>query len=247
MSLVLIALLVSPVGTLLHLLAMRMDRWCVDVRWLRCLGCGRPVAWWAALPLLGALVQRGRAGCCRRPLDRLVLLGEAWAALSAVALLASGGGTSPWHLVRDALIAATCLTTAIVDWRFRHVDPRWLSLATLALLLLAPAAGIAWPDAALGLLCGAALFGGFARLGAMLFPAGPTPLGAGDVFIAAFIGAAAGLTQLAPALLSGMLLAGGYAAWLMVVRRAAARRRVFAYGAWLCLGAWLALVIWPGG
>ena len=79
------------------------------------------------------------------------------------------------------------------------------------------------------------------------FPAGPTPLGAGDVFIAAFIGAAAGLTQLAPALLSGMLLAGGYAAWLMVVRRAAARRRVFAYGAWLCLGAWLALVIWPGG
>lgn len=246
MSLVLVGLLALPAGTLLHLLAMRMDRWRVDVRWLRCLGCGRPVAWWAALPLFGALLQRGRAGCCRRPLDRLVLLGEVWAALSAVALLAPGGA-SPWHLVRDTLIAATCLTTALIDWRFRHVDPRWLSLATLVLLALAPAAGAAWPDAALGLLCGAALFGGFARLGAALFPAGPTPLGAGDVFIAAFIGAAAGLTQLALALLPGMLLAGAYAAWLMLARRAAARRRVFAYGAWLCLGAWLALVIWPGG
>jgi len=246
MSLVLVGLLALPAGTLLHLLAMRMDRWRVDVRWLRCLGCGCAVAWWAALPLLGTLLQRGRAGCCRRRLGRLVLLSEVWAALSVAALLAPGTAT-PWQLVRDALIATTCLTTALIDWRFRHVDPRWLSLATLVLLALAPAAGVAWHDAALGLLCGAALFGGFARLGAALFPAGPTPLGAGDVFIAAFIGAAAGLTHLALALLPGMLLAGAYAAWLMLARRAAARRRVFAYGAWLCLGAWLALVIWPGG
>jgi leader peptidase (prepilin peptidase)/N-methyltransferase len=242
----LVGLLALPVGTLLHLLAMRMDRWRVGARWLRCLGCGRPVTWWAALPLLGVLVQRGRTGCCRRRLDHLVPLCEVWAALSVLALLESGAN-SPWQLARDALIATTCLTTALIDWRFRHVDPRWLSLATLGLLLLAPAAGIAWLDAGLGMLFGAMLFAGFVRLGAALFPAGPTPLGAGDVVIAAFIGAAAGVTHLALALLPGMLLAGGYAAWLMVVHRAAARRRVFAYGAWLCVGAWLALVIWPSG
>ena len=79
---------------------------------------------------------------------------------------------------------------------------------------------------------------GFA-LARLLFPAASSPFGLGDVYLAIFIGAAVGLTNLMPALLYGMLLAGAFSAALLVMRLAGRRNipQYISYGTFLCMGA----------
>src|SRR6266498_2700275 len=54
-------------GTLLNI---------VVIRWPRCTRCGRPLAVWQLLPLVGWLAQAGRGRCCGRTLSWLFPLNE---------------------------------------------------------------------------------------------------------------------------------------------------------------------------
>ena len=74
---------------------------------------------------------------------------------------------------------------------------------------------------------------------ALLFPAG---LGMGDVKLAGLIGAALGYSVL-NGLLLGTVLAGAFAAFVLVSRGAAARRTAIPYGPFLAAGAVAVLLI----
>src|SRR5688572_13481404 len=63
-------------GALLNLIVIRLPRERSLGGWPRCTNCGRSLAWWQLLPVIGWLVQAGRGRCCGRPLKALFPLIE---------------------------------------------------------------------------------------------------------------------------------------------------------------------------
>ena len=88
---------------------------------------------------------------------------------------------------------------------------------------------------AMGMLVGGALF-------LLVALAGRGAMGAGDVKLAAALGAVLAYPLILPALLWGVLAAGGGALLLLVTRRVR-RKDTIPYGPYLALGAWL---VWMG-
>jgi leader peptidase (prepilin peptidase)/N-methyltransferase len=136
------------------------------------------------------------------------------------------------QLVSAVIVTALLLSIALIDFKSRRI-PDVLLFGLLAWVLVQ----MAWlwrpsPGAAIaGLLAGGGLFLGIAllRRGAM---------GAGDVKLAAGLGALLGLPLILPGLLIGAL-AGGLAALALLVTGRAGRKDPMAYGPYLALGAWL--------
>jgi len=213
------------------------------------LGLAAGVAvWWAARRLAGSrphLAARDpeEEGTAAGPENGLFPQ-----ALLVVAGMASWGGYSGGRsgsaaqVVPAVAVTGLLLLISLVDWRSRRIP----NALVFALLAWAPLqmAWLGWPSPAAGvagLLAGGGLFLFLALLGR-------GAMGAGDVKLAAALGAVLGLPLILPALLLGAL-GGGAAALLLLVTGRAGRKDPMAYGPYLALGAWLvwtrAAGLWP--
>ena len=191
--------------------------------------------------VLGALAWRG-AACfvARCEAERAV---GGWASPPAALTLAGMAlwgafvnwcGVSLAQTVSALVVAALLMTITLVDLQVRSI-PNALVLALLIWALVQMFVfGRPTPVAAgLGVLAG----------GGVLFVmavAGRGAMGAGDVKLAAALGAVLGWPAVLPALLYG-IIAGGVAALLLLLLRRADRKSAFAYGPYLALGAVIVL------
>ena len=112
----------------------------------------------------------------------------------------------------------------------------------IALALLAAPASMSgtWFSAAVGSVTGLLAFGGLYLLGRLLYR-GVEPLGAGDITIAALLGAMAGFPGVFTALLVG-IFAGGIGAIVILVA-GGSRKVIMPYGPALCLGGLWAMLV----
>lgn len=245
MDVVLVALAGLLLGALLNLVIIRLPREQGFGGWPRCTRCGRRLAWWQVLPVLGWLVQGGRARCCSQRLDVLHPLVDLITA-GTLALLYFQHRLSI-SMVYGATVAAILIVTGAIDWQHRLI----YTLPTLGATFAAVLVAFAIPhhsllNALAGMVVAGVLFVIFYLLARVLFPAHRAPFGLGDVYLGMFIGAALGLTNLPGALLYGMLLAGAFSAILVAVRRIGKRDvpQYISYGTFLCIGALMYLLIW---
>lgn len=94
-----------------------------------CDGCGRTLGVRDLIPLLSAMLQRGRCRSCAAPIDPLH--GRVEAACAIIGAL-SIGGLPDWGGIAWALLSWLLLTLAILDWRhFWLPDALTLPLAFL--------------------------------------------------------------------------------------------------------------------
>jgi leader peptidase (prepilin peptidase)/N-methyltransferase len=132
------------------------------------------------------------------------------------------------------VVTGLLLAISLVDFSVRRI-PNHLVLALMGWAVIqvlwigqpTPLAG------ALGLGAGAALF-------LVIAVVGRGAMGAGDVKLAAALGAVLGFPLVFKGLFWG-IVAGGVAALALLLTRRAGRKDMMAYGPWLALGAW---VVW---
>lgn len=181
------------------------------------------------------------------------LLGETRGAISPLGALTQAGlalwGAYVWwrtpaleQMLPALVVTGLLVTISLVDFQVRRI-PNALVLALL-LWALVQALWLGQPTpvaAGLGLLAG----GGLLFLIAL---AGRGAMGAGDVKLAAALGAVLGYPLILGALFFGVLAAGAGALVLLATRRAG-RKDYMAYGPYLALGGWIiwtrSLGIWP--
>jgi Flp pilus assembly protein protease CpaA len=208
---------------------------------------------WLALSALGSLAHpAGGAvsaeeapGESGRPEPRGRLSPPLGAAIVGLALFgAYAGWRAPGLPVVVAALVVTALLAAITiaDLRTRRIpNPLVLGLLLWAAVQSLWLGQPSFLGAALGLAAGGGLFLVLAllRRGAM---------GAGDVKLAAALGAVLGYPLVVNGLLWGVI-AGGLAALVLLASGRLGRRDYMAYGPYLCLGAWLvwtrSLGLWP--
>jgi leader peptidase (prepilin peptidase)/N-methyltransferase len=231
-------------GLLLNLIIIRLPRERNLFSWPHCTRTGEQLAVWQLLPVLGWLLQRGRARD-GRPLHWVYPLVELLTA-SVLTLLYAYHGFSPTFFYMT-LVAVVLIITGAIDWLHRWIYTVVVLGSTLLVLL----AGLAVPDIALldavmGALVGGVVFFLFYMLARLIFPAHGVPFGLGDVYLAMFIGAAVGLTRLGPTLIYGIFLAGIVSAVIVIAKRVFGRRDVpeyISYGTYLCLGTLVSLFV----
>jgi leader peptidase (prepilin peptidase) / N-methyltransferase len=235
-------------GGLLNVVIIRLPRERAMAGWPRCTRCGRALAWWQVLPVVGWLAQGGRGRCCGRPLNWLFPLIELLCATALAFFYARYGLSVVFFYL--AFVAAVLIVTGAIDWLHRSI----YTFVILGGALVALLAAVAIPElnflsSLLGALVAGFVFAIFFALARLLFPAASSPFGLGDVYLAIFIGAAVGLLNLMMALFYGMLLAGVFSAALIVLRRAGRPNipQYISYGTFLCLGALGYLLLWGVG
>jgi leader peptidase (prepilin peptidase)/N-methyltransferase len=235
-------------GTLLNVVIIRLPREKSLAGWPRCTRCGRSLAWWQALPLVGWLAQGGRARCCGRSLKPLFPLIELLSAVVLATFYARYGLSVPfWYL---SFVAAVLIVTGAIDWLHRSIYTFVILGAALIALITSAIAPIhSFRNALLGALVAGFVFAIFFGLARVLFPGKSSPFGLGDVYLGIFIGAALGLTNLMPSLFYGILLAGLFSAVLIVAKRIGRANvpEYISYGTFLCLGALGYLLRWGLG
>jgi len=171
-----------------------------------------------------------------------------WRTLPLAAGMALWGGYLRWRTARfDLLVAALLLTALLLALSLVDFRTRRLPNALLLVLLAWAIAQTVWlgqpalPFAGLGLLVGGGLF-------LLVALVGRGAMGAGDVKLAAVLGAVLGFPAVVSALLFGTI-AGGVAALALLATRRAGRKDFMAYGPYLALGAWLVWTrangLWP--
>ncbi len=221
-------------GSALNVLIVRLPRERRMLGWPRCTRTGAPLAWWQLLPLLGWLLQRGRAADGRR-LHWMFPLIELLNGLALLRLYQLYGLSPAFFYL--AFVCAVLLLTGAIDWLHRFIYTFVILGATLVALVVGPLVGMDWRNVLLGALAGGGLFLVFYMLARLLFPSVGVPFGLGDVYLAIFIGAVVGLINLGPALFTGMILAGLVSAGIIIVRRSGRSTPTYiAYGSYLCLG-----------
>jgi len=133
-------------------------------------------------------------------------------------------------------LAAVLVLLAVVDLEQRRLP----NVVVLPALVAASGLSNDPLNAALAASVAFAGFLGLWALGRRLF--GPGALGMGDVKLAAVVGAVLGWPMAVNALLAGMLLAGGFAFWLLLSGRAG-RGALLPYGVFLIVAALAALLV----
>jgi leader peptidase (prepilin peptidase) / N-methyltransferase len=235
-------------GTLLNIIVIRLPREQSMGGWPHCTRCGRQLAVWQLLPLLGWLAQAGRARCCKQWLNPLFLLIELITGVTlAIFYLRYGLSAQFWYLT---FVAAVLIVTGAIDWLHRSIYTFVILGAALIALLATTVAPIhSFRNALVGALVAGFVFVIFFALARILFPGKSSPFGLGDVYLGIFIGAAVGLTNLLPSLFYGMVMAGVFSAILIVAKRTGRQNvpEYISYGTFLCLGALGYLVRWGLG
>lgn len=157
-----------------------------------------------------------------------------------LALFAGELGWQGLLLVR-ALWAAVLVQVLFFDLAHRLILDRVLvPAAVLAFLAAFVTPGVGWESSLAAGVGAVAVFGGFALLGRLVLRG--DVLGMGDVKLVGFIGLALGVQGTVAALVLGVLLAGAFAAVLLVARVRSLRDTI-AYGPFLALGALLGLFL----
>ncbi|WP_447758756.1 prepilin peptidase [Sphingopyxis fribergensis] len=207
----------------------------------QCDGCGRPLGARDLVPLLSALISRGRCRTCKAPIDRFhwwVELGSAVIGIVALALLP---GTAGWLW---ALLGWLLLPLALLDARHFWLPDRLNALLAVAGLLLAgPLLGTLLLDRWIGALAGGAVL----ALIAWTYrrARGTEGMGGGDPKLVAAIGAWLGWQALPLMLLLASL---GGIVWALIAQRKGDRplgeRRV-PFGVFACTAAFAAVPLWP--
>jgi leader peptidase (prepilin peptidase)/N-methyltransferase len=232
-------------GMLLNVFVVRLPRERAMGGWPRCTRCGRPLALWQLLPVVGWLAQGGRGRCCGRTLNWIFPLNELIAGIALVSFYTRYGLSAPFFYL--VFIAAVLILTGAIDWLHRSI---YTFVILGAALIVLPAAAViphhSFLNALLGALVAGLVFALFYALARMLFPQANSPFGLGDVYLGIFIGAAVGLLDLMPSLFYGMLLAGIFSAVLLVLRKAGRPNvpQYISYGTFLCLGVLVYLSLW---
>lgn len=245
---VLVAIVGLLLGGLVNVVVVRLPREEAMGGWPRCTRCGRPLAWWQVLPVVGWLAQRGRGRCCGQPLHWIFPLNELLiSATLALFYVQYGFGATFFYL---SFVAIILVLTGAIDWLHRSIYTFVILGAALAALLAATLIPHhSFLNALLGILLAGFVFALFFALARVLFPSTAAPFGLGDVYLAMFIGAAVGLLNLMQAIFYGMVLAGVFSVILLALR-AAGRPNVpkyISYGTFLCLGALAYLARWGLG
>src|SRR5215207_8196976 len=156
-------------GSLLNIIIIRLPREHSLGGWLRCTRCGRPLAWWQVLPLIGWLAQSGRARCCKRSLNPLFPLNELITAVALAAFHVRYGLSVPfWYL---AFVAAVLIVTGAIDWLHRSIYTFVILGAALIVLIATTVAPIhSFLNALVGALVAGFVFVIFYALARALFP-----------------------------------------------------------------------------
>lgn len=202
----------------------------------RCAGCDRPLAAWELVPLLSALVLRGRCACQRSAIPRrypaleggCLLLGL-WAALTA---------SGPLALLTAAL-GWTLLLIAVLD-----LEHLWLPDALTVPLGLAGLAQAWWWGEA-----GSALLGAIVGFGALWLVArgyrrlrGRDGLGDGDPLLLGAAGAWLGWSALPSVVLVAVAVTG---LGVLLARTRWERQTPVPFAPGLCAGLWLVWLYGP--
>ncbi|NWF81264.1 MAG: prepilin peptidase [Chloroflexi bacterium] len=228
-------------GTLLNVLIIRLPRERRLLGWPRCTRTAEPLALWQVIPLVGWLLQRGRASD-GRPLHWIYPLVELISGLSLLRLYQLYGISPAFFYL--AFVCAVLIVTGAIDWLHRFIYTFVILGAALVAIIAGPLVGLNWVNVVLGALIGGFCFALFYLVARVLFPGPGVPFGLGDVYLAIFIGAAVGLLNLAPALFYGMLMAGIVSAGILIARRTGRPTPTYiAYGTYLCLGTILFIAI----
>lgn len=228
-------------GSLLNILIVRIPRERRLLGWPRCTRTGEPLAAWQLLPLVGWLVQRGRARD-GRPLHWIYPAVELLTGLTLLQLYLLYGLSDAFFYL--AFVCAVLIVTGAIDWLYRYIYTFVILGSALAALVIGPLVGMDWRNLVVGALAGGFVFLIFYVAARMIFPSAGVPFGMGDVYLAIFIGAVVGLLNLAAALFYGMLMAGIVSAGILIARRAGRPTPTYiSYGTYLCLGAILFIAI----
>lgn len=221
-------------GALLNLVIIRLPRERRLLGWPRCTRTGAPLAWWQLLPVIGWLLQRGRAADGRR-LHWIYPVVELLTAFTLLRIYALYGLSPAFGYLSFA--CAVLIVTGAIDWLHRYIYTFVILGATLLALIAGPLVGMDWRNVLLGALVAGFIFMLFYMAARIIFPSAAVPFGLGDVYLAIFIGAVVGLLNLAPALFYGMLMAGVVSAGILLVRRTGRPTPSYiSYGTFLCLG-----------
>lgn len=228
-------------GTLLNILIVRLPREQRLLGWPRCTRTGEPLAWWQLLPIVGWLIQRGKAAD-GRSLHWIYPLVELLTALALLRFYQLYGFTPSFFYV--SLVAAVLIVTGAIDWLFRFIYTFFILGAALIVLIAGILVGLNWINLILGALIAGFAFTALYMLARIMFPGKSAPFGLGDVYLAIFIGAAVGVVNLAPSLFYGMLMAGVVSAVILVARRTGRPMPEYiSYGTYLCLGVILFIAV----
>jgi prepilin signal peptidase PulO-like enzyme (type II secretory pathway) len=200
-----------------------------------------PVALRQWLPLWGFGFDGSASG--RPPLRAGFEIGVAvYSAI--VAFQADSGG----DVVKLLLFAVPLLVVLLVDWWTRVIYTNWIAAGVVLALAIAGFDGLrSILEALAGLAIGAAVFGAFYILALLLYrDVRVVSLGAGDVWLAAMIGAMTGDVLAAIGTLFYGILLGAIGAGVLLVARRGSQVRALPSGSYLCAGALigLALQIW---
>jgi leader peptidase (prepilin peptidase) / N-methyltransferase len=239
------ALIGALLGGLVTIVTIRLPRESTFRGWPRCTRCQQPLTWWQVVPIVGWLAQGGTARCCGKRLHWIFPVAECITACS-IAWLYIRYGLSPLFFYLS-FVSVILIIVGAIDWLHRSI---YLFIVLGSAVIVVAAASFVAPhnllNAVLGLLAAGFIFLIFFILGRLLFPSHSVPFGLGDVYLALFLGAAFGITRLAPVLFSGMLLAGIFSVGVIVLRYLGKAVPVYiSYGTFLCLGA-LGYVLYRG-
>jgi len=175
-----------------------------------CPQCGAAIGWYDNIPILSFLALRGRCRACAASIPwRYPLVEAATAALFAAAALTFGPTLEA--VVIAAQLAVLVALTAI-DFE-RQLLP---DVITLPGIVLGVAANLAtgrvpWPDSLLGIVVGGGLF-------LVIILASGGGMGAGDMKLAAMLGAFLGWQVVLVSILLAVVFGGVLAVGLMALR-----------------------------
>ncbi|NJN65432.1 MAG: prepilin peptidase [Chloroflexaceae bacterium] len=237
------------IGSLLNIVIIRLPRERRLLGWPpHCTRTGEPLALWQLLPILGWVLQRGRApdGQLLPWIAPLVELLSA----TALALLYRQYGFSLLFFYLG-FVCLVLLVTGAIDWTHRFIYVFVILGGTGGVLLVNLLAGGSLPalplrDSVEGALVAGVAFILLFLLAKVLFPSRAVPFGMGDVYLGIFLGAAFGRGHLMPALTYGVMMAGVVAAIILILKHGFGRRDVpeyMPYGSYLCLGAIIYLMV----
>ncbi len=221
-------------GTLLNFVIIRLPREGKLTGWPRCTRTGAPLAFWQILPVIGWLLQRGRASD-GRPLHWIYPVVELLSGLMILRTYQLYGFSPAFAYL--VFVCAVLILTGAIDWLHRYIYTFVILGGALIALIAGPLVGLDWRGVLLGALFAGVAFLILFVLAQFLFPGKSAPFGLGDVYLAIFIGAAVGLGNLSIALFYGMLMAGVVSAWILIARRMGRTTSEYiSYGTYLCLG-----------
>ena len=239
LTVVFLALLGLCIGSFLNVCIYRLPRR-ESLMWpaSHCTSCGRELAWYENVPVIGWALLGGRCRTCRARISAMYPLVE----LVTMAIFVAGYLIYGWTPLLAARLLFACAMVVLFAIDLEHqILPNVITIpGTVVGFVLSFVLPPGWLASLIGLLAGAGVL--FAIMEAYARARGFEGLGMGDVKMLAMIGAFLGwqlmLLTLVLASFAGSVVGIG----LMAARRAGARTAL-PFGTFLAVGALVAAVV----